>query len=60
MGTDPNTNTLLAIVSITLVALGMLNQSIDGQLLALAIIAIAGLGGYEVYKKVTKENGGAD
>jgi hypothetical protein len=49
---DGNTNTLLAIICIGIMGLACISENINGQILALAIIAIAGLGGYEVYKKV--------
>lgn len=41
---------LLAILIIGVLAIVAVDKQLDGQLIWLAIIAIAGLGGYEVYK----------
>lgn len=48
-------NTLLAIVAIAIMGIACVTQGIDGQIMALSIIAVAGLGGYEVYKRVTDD-----
>jgi hypothetical protein len=50
MNTD-NVNCVLAIISIAILSIVAMNKGIDGQLTALSIAAIAGLGGYEVYKR---------
>jgi len=42
---------ILAIVIIGILGLVAIAQGINGQLYALCIIAIAGLGGYEVYRR---------
>lgn len=46
-----NTNTLLAIVAICIIAISCVSQNIDGNLLGLSIAAIAGLGGFELYQR---------
>jgi len=49
---DNNTVTcVLAIIAIAIISLVCVESGVDGQLIALSIIAIAGLGGYEVYKR---------
>lgn len=45
------THTILAIVAITILALGCLIEGLNHQIIMMALVAIAGLGGYEVYKK---------
>jgi UDP-N-acetylmuramyl pentapeptide phosphotransferase/UDP-N-acetylglucosamine-1-phosphate transferase len=40
---------LVAIIAIALVAFIAMNKEIDGQLVLACILAIAGLGGYDVY-----------
>lgn len=42
---------LLAILIIGILALVAINYNVDGDILRLSIIAIAGLGGYELYKR---------
>jgi hypothetical protein len=42
---------MLAILIIGVLAIVAMDKQLDGQLLWVAIIAIAGLGGYEVYKQ---------
>ncbi len=49
------TNTVLAIVAIATITLAAISKVIDGNIIYLGIIAIAGLGGYEVYKTEKKE-----
>lgn len=49
------TNTVLAIVAIATITLVAITKTIDGNIIYLGIIAIAGLGGYEVYKNGKKE-----
>lgn len=51
MGKGEVIQSILAIVIIGILALVAIQSGIDGQLYALAIVAIAGLGGYEVYKR---------
>ena len=51
------TNCMIAIVVIGLVAITAVSKGLDGNLLGLAIIAIAGLGGFEVYQKAKNSVG---
>lgn len=51
-------NTLIAIVAIAILGMACISQSLNGQILALAIVAIAGLGGYEVYRRGKGESEG--
>jgi hypothetical protein len=50
-----DSKSLLAIVAIAALAIVALNRDIDGQIVWLAIIAIAGLGGYDVYTQIKRE-----
>jgi len=51
-----DSKTLLAIVAIAALAIASVSQNIDGQIMWLAIIAIAGLGGYDVYTQLKRED----
>ena len=56
-----NTTTahIIAMMLIAIIAIAMMYKQIDGQLLAMCIVAISGLGGYEVYKlEKQKSEGG--
>ena len=47
---------LLAIVAIAALAIASVSKGVDGQIMWLAIIAIAGLGGYDVYTQLKRED----
>lgn len=50
------TNCLLAIFCIAVIALATISQNGDSTFLGLCVAAIAGLGGYEVYRKVKEQD----
>jgi len=50
---------VLAILAIAALAIVAMNKDIDGQILWLAIIAIAGLGGYDVYTAMKRAEAAA-
>jgi len=47
---------LLAIVAIAALAIASVSKGVDGQIMWLAIICIAGLGGYDVYTQLKRED----
>ena len=48
---------VLAIVAISAMCVVALDKGIDGQIVYVAIAAVAGLAGYEVREKLGKRNG---
>jgi hypothetical protein len=46
-----NTNALMAIVAVTTIAIMAMYKQLDGNLMMACVVAIAGLGGYELYKR---------
>ena len=55
--TSTTTAHIVAMIIVGILAIAAMSKEIDGQLFALCIIAISGLGGYEVYKQKKIENG---
>lgn len=55
-----NTNALIAILAIAIVAIVAMYKLLDGNLMMACVVAIAGLGGYELYSrdKAEKTTGG--
>ena len=47
---------IVAMIILGILAIAAMSKNIDGQLLMLCVAAIAGLGGYEVYKQKNGEN----
>jgi len=54
LANNDSTKCLLAILSIAALAIVAMNKDIDGQILWLAILAITGLGGYDLYSSLKK------
>lgn len=48
-------NCIMAIVAICAICLCSIVHGINSQVVALSIVAIAGLGGYEVYKRTKQD-----
>jgi len=51
---NDSTKCLLAILAIASLAIVALSKGVDGQVLWLAILAITGLGGYDLYSSLKK------
>ena len=54
MTDNDSTKCLLAILSIAALAIVALSKGVDGQVLWLAILAITGLGGYDLYSSLKR------
>ena len=52
---NQNTNALLAIIAICIIAIIAMYKAMDGNLLMACVVAIAGLGGYELYERIKAE-----
>jgi len=54
MTDNDSTKCLLAILAVAALAIVALSKGVDGQVLWLAILAITGLGGYDLYSNLKR------